>query len=234
METETTTGNYENTDISNSQAEVNTPASTFTQDDVNKIVADRIERERKKYEKRFEGVDIEKYQTLLQAEEQKRVEDMKQRGQFEEVLKETAAKKDAYWQNQISTVTETNKRLLEELKTIKVDQEMLNIASKAKAINPQQVVQLLKTQVVYNDDGKVEVTDGKGNPLTNNKGDLMGITDLVEDFLKSNPHFLQANPAGTGTKTTPTSTSNVDISKLDPRNPEHQKLYKELRKKQNA
>jgi hypothetical protein len=234
METETTTGNNEITDISNSQAEINTTSPAFTQDDVNKIVADRVERERKKYEKRFEGVDLDKYQQLVNADEQRRLEDMKKRGEFEEILKETAAKKDAYWQSQISSVTETNQRLLDELKTIKVDQEMLNIASRSKAINPQQVVQLLKSQVVYKDDGKVEVTDGKGNLLTNDKGDIMTIPDLVNDFLKGNPHFLQANPPGSGTKSSPTSSTNIDVSKLDPRNPEHQKLYKELRKKQNA
>lgn len=233
MDTETTTGKNEITDVSNSQATSNTTAQTFTQEDVNKIVAERIDRERKKYEKRFEGVDIEKYQQLVTAEEQRRIDDMKKAGQFEELLKETSAKKDAYWESQISTYKDTNQRLLEELKTIKVDNEMLALASKAKAINPQQVVQLLKTQVVYKDDGKVEITDGKGNLLTNNKGDVMSMEDLVNGFLQSNQHFLQASPAGTGTKSsTITSTGKVDITKLDMKNPKDREQYKNYRKQQ--
>ena len=235
METGTTTGNNENTDISNSQAENNTQAtSTFTQDDVNKIVAERIDRERKKYEKRFEGVDLDKYQQLVSAEEQRRIDDMKKAGQFEELLKETAAKKDAYYQEMLQTEKLQKQSLLEKLKTIEVDNQLLNFASQAKAINPQQVVKLLKNQVVYKDDGKIEITDGDGNILTNDKGDLMNMSDLVNGFLQSNQHFLPSTPAGTGTKTNPNNGGLTDISKLDPKNPEHQKLYKELRKKQNA
>lgn len=234
MDTETKTGSNETTDISNSQATSNTEAtSTFTQDDVNKIVAERIERERKKYEKRFEGVDLDKYQQLVSAEEQRRIEDMKKRGEFEELLKETAAKKDAYWETQVSTYKDTNQRLLEELKTIKVDNEMLALASQAKAINPQQVVQLLKNQVVYKDDGKVEITDGKGNILTNDKGDVMSMNDLVNGFLQTNQHFLQASPAGTGTKSSALNTTGkVDITKLDMKNPKDREQYKNYRKQQ--
>jgi hypothetical protein len=229
MDTETTTGMNETTDISNSQ-ETNTPVTTsFSQEDVNKIVAERVERERKKYEKRFEGVDLDKYQQLVSAEEQRRIEDMKKAGQFDEVLKEHLAKKDAYWQTELQSREESYKTVMEELRTIKVDTELLNVASKARAINPQQVVQLLKSQVVYKD-GKVEVTDGSGNILTDKKGDVMSIDGLVNNFLQDNPHFLQANPAGTGTKTNPSTPTKVDITKLDMKNPKDVELYKQYRK----
>jgi hypothetical protein len=232
METETTTGNYETTDISNNQGTNNTQAAAaFTQDDVNKIVADRIERERKKYEKRFEGVDPERYSQLLNAEETRRIEEMKKAGQFEEILKETAAKKDAYWQEQLQTEKQQKQSLLEKLKTIEVDNQMISIASQAKAINPQQVVQLLKNQVVYKDDGNIEITDGKGNLLTNAKGDVMSMEDLVNGFLQTNQHFLQASPAGTGTKSSQVKpVGPIDITKLNMRNPEDVKRYKEYRK----
>jgi hypothetical protein len=232
MDTETTTGNNETTDISNNQETGNTQATVaFTQDDVNKIVADRIERERKKYEKRFEGVDLDRYTQLVNAEEQRRIDEMKKAGQFEELLKETAAKKDAYWQEQLQTEKLQKQSLLEKLKTIEVDNQMLTLASKAKAINPQQVVQLLKNQVVYKDDGKVEITDGSGNLLTNDKGDVMNMEDLVYGFLQTNQHFLQASPTGTGTKSSAVkSTGPVDITKLNMRNPEDVKRYKEYRK----
>jgi hypothetical protein len=214
------------TDISNSQATEQSSTTTFTQDDVNKIVADRIERERKKYERKFDGIDPEHYRKLAEAEEQRRFDEMKKAGEFDALLKETVSKKDAYYQNQLNSVQELNQKLLGEIKIIKVDQQLINEASKAKAINPEQVVALLKHQVVYKETGDVEVTDGKGNILTNEKGDIMSIGDLVNDFLNKNQHFLQASPSGTGTKVSQDPRGNIDLSKLNLKNPADRELYK--------
>ena len=42
--------------------------------------------------------------------------------------------------------------------------------------------------------------DVNGTPLYNDKGEPKGISELVGDFLKSNPHFAQATPPGADTK----------------------------------
>ena len=42
-----------------------TEARTFTQDDLEKIVEQRLMRERKKYEKKLEGVDLDEARRLL-------------------------------------------------------------------------------------------------------------------------------------------------------------------------
>jgi hypothetical protein len=54
----------------------------------------------------------------------------------------------------------------------------------------------------------------------------------VREFLDSNPHFVQAAPSTTNTRTNVNSpqAGKVDLTKLDMRNPEHRKIYKEARK----
>jgi N-methylhydantoinase B/oxoprolinase/acetone carboxylase alpha subunit len=55
---------------------------------------------------------------------------------------------------------------------------------------------------------------------------------LVTDFLKENPHFVQAAPAGSGARPSAQgkSKAEIDVSKLDMKNPEHRKVYAEYRK----
>ena len=60
----------------------------FSQEEVNRIVADRVARERKK----FDGIDVEQYKNWQTQEENQKVEQQKQRGEFEKVLKDQAEK----------------------------------------------------------------------------------------------------------------------------------------------
>lgn len=207
-------------DINQSQA--TTAARQFTQDELDKIVADRIARERGKYEKKYSGIDLDRYQTLMDAEEKRIQDEQKARGEFENILKTTVDKKDSVI-NQLKT----------ELQTVKVDGQLLNIASANRVVNPQQVVRLLKDQVRLAETGEVEVID----PITrqvkySDSGDLVNIEHLVQDFLKENPHFVAATAAGAGSRssTQPGRPTEVDITKLDMKNPEHREVYREYRK----
>lgn len=196
----------------------------FTQDEVDRIVKERLDRERKKFSKQFEGIDIDKYRELTAKEEQIRLEQEKARGNFEKVLQETVSKKDG-----------TIKQLQEQLHSIKVDGSLLNAASSRRAVNPQQVVRLLKDQIRLGDGGDVEIIGDDGAPRYSDSGSLMTIDDLVNEFLSSNPHFIAAGPTGSGAqggiaKATGNSVGKVDVSKLDMNNPEHRAIYKEYRK----
>jgi len=65
----------------------------------------------------------------------------------------------------------------------------------------------------------------------NDKGVALTVDDLVGEFLQQNPHFVQANPATSSTKSSITnSQAPLDITKLDMKNPEHRKVYAEYRK----
>ena len=196
---------------------------TFTQADLDKIVADRVSRERRKFEKKYEGIDPEYYNELSAKAEKERQDKLKAKGEFEQILKETVSKKD----EQIGA-------LLNQVKTIKVDGNLLDTASRMKAVNPGQVSQLLKDQVRMNEAGDVEIVDPKtGQARYNDKGETMSVSELVGEFLTANPHFVSATPSGSGTTSKigdVGSSEKLDISRLDMKNPEDRKRYAEYRK----
>ncbi len=204
--------------------EASTEEKTFTQADLDKIVADRVSRERRKFEKKYEGIDPEYYTELSAKAEKEKQDKLKAKGEFEQILKDTVSKKD----EQIGA-------LLNQVKTIKIDGALLDAASKMKAVNPGQVVKLIKDQVKMNEAGDVEIVDPKtGQTRYNDDGNHFTIQNLTNEFLTANPHFMSATPSGTGTTSKigdVGSSEKLDINALDMKNPEHRKLYAEYRKK---
>ena len=57
-------------------------AKTFTQDDLDRIVADRIAREQRKFEKKISGIDLDEAKALKAEKEALNVERMKERGDY--------------------------------------------------------------------------------------------------------------------------------------------------------
>jgi len=204
-------------------AEPNLDNRSFTQEEVDRIVKERLDRERKKFEKRFADVDPDKYKELLTKEEQQRTESMKARGEFEKVLQETVEKK----QSVIS-------QLQAELRNIKVDGSLLSAASSRKAINAKQVASLLKEQVRMNENGEVEIIDVEsGQVRYNDAGRGMNVEDLVQEFLQANAHFVSAGPPGSGSQTSvgpKTSQNTVDSSKLNMADPKDRQIYRDMMK----
>ena len=196
--------------------------NTLNQDDVNRIVAERVAREKSKFEKKYSGVDLDLYNQLVEEKETQRQSDLKKRGQFEEMLKEQAEKFNGKIQQYEN-----------ELTSIKVDGALLNEASGQKAINPQQVVQLLKGQLKLNEAGVVDVLDQNGQVRYNEKGEPIAVSQLVNEFLTANPHFVSAGPSGSGTGQGVGKQDNLvdnDTRKLNMENPEHRARYRELMK----
>lgn len=200
-------------------------SKTFSLDEFNNAMASVRKQTEEKVLKKFSDVDVEKYRELIQKEEQRELEEKKKRGEFEKILKETAEKKDS----QIN-------QLRDQLNSVKVDGAVLNAASKYKAVSPQQVARLVKDRVRLNDAGEVEVVGDTGAPRYTESGELMSVDALVNEFLQQNPHFVQAGPSGSGSKsnTNPKGIESVDISKLDLNNPEHKRMYAEYRKQVNS
>ena len=205
-----------------SQEEVSTP-KTFTQDEFNDAMASVRKKTEANVLKKFQGVDVKKYRDLLQQEEDSILEEQKKRGEFEKILKETAEKKD-----------QRIDQLHNQLSFIKVDNELISSASKYKAINPEQVVRLVKDQVKLNDTGDVEVVDKNGTPRYAESGEALSVDLLIKEFLDNNPHFISAGPSGSGSKsnTQTQGIAPVDISKLDMKDPAQRQVYAEYRKKQ--
>ena len=161
----------------------------FSQEELDAIVEQRLMRERKKYEKKLEGVDLDEARRLLEEKQQAEIERQKEKGEFEKVLQQLAEKKD----NEIS-------QYKTKLQEIQVDGALINAASQNNAVSPDQVVALLKSKTRLGEDGSVEILDNDGSVRYNDSGTPMQVNDLVSEFLTANPHFVKASPSGTGSK----------------------------------
>ena len=69
-------------------------SKTFTQEELDRIVADRVAREKRKHDKQLEGIDINEARQIMLEREQANIERQKEKGEFESVLKQTVEKKD--------------------------------------------------------------------------------------------------------------------------------------------
>ncbi len=162
---------------------------TFTQEEIDKIVADRVAREQRKFDKKLSGIDLDEARQLLTQKEQVEQDKMKERGEFETILKQTVEKKD-------SEINAYKTKLQQTL----VDGAILGAASNNNAVSPEQVSSLLKGQTRLGEDGTVEVLDNNGTPRYNDSGDLLSVNEMVSEFLTANPHFVRASKGGTGSQ----------------------------------
>ena len=207
------------------QEEVKTDPS-FTAEQVEDKIKERLARERRKIYKELGTEDLNIAKSALQEKQEKELEIKKQRGEFDEIMKTQAEKSNS----EISI-------LKSQLEQIKITDSLLNSASKHKANVPDQVVKLLRSQVKLNDEGKVEILAENKQPRYNTKGELLSVDEYVQEFLTQNPHFQSATPSGSG------SQGNVDrvnanqpfnIADLDMSNPADRKLYADYRKQRDS
>lgn len=200
-----------------SNQEVKQEEKTFTQEQLNNIIESRIMAERRKYEKKIQEEENQKSELL----KQKQLEEAKSKQELEKIMQQRIAEKDA-----------EIKRFRDEIKKEKVDKSILTVASSNKAISPDQVVALLKSEVQLSDDGRTEILDNNGNVRYNSKGQPLSIEERVKEFLDSNPHFRQGSLSGSGSLSAIGGNSQkpVSIGDLDLNNPADRKVYAELRK----
>ena len=121
--------------------------------------------------------------------QQAELEQQKDRGEFETILRTTVEKKDQEIQS-----------YKQRLEATLVDGALLTAASKHNAVSAEQVSQLLKGSVKLSEDGSVEVYDTNGTPRYNDSGELLTVDELVKDFLTANPHFVKASQGGAGSQ----------------------------------
>ena len=194
---------------------------TYTQKEMDDMAARIKTAVTKKVLKQYEDLgDIEELRALKQTREQQRVEEATKQGNFESVLKELAAKKDAEIARRDAVIRD-----------YKIDNPLLSTAAKYRAVAPEQVKSLLKNQVRLSGEGEVEVLDDSGQVRYTDRGTVMTVDELVSEFLNKNPHFVQAAPATTATKNSVMNNQKkLDISKLDMNDPVQRAQYKEYRK----
>jgi hypothetical protein len=177
------------TEAETGTAAVQTQDKMFTQAELDKVVAGRLERETRKFEKKLGDINLDEARQVLKERDDASLQAQKERGEFESILKDTVSKKD-------QEINAYKTRLHQTL----VDGALLNAASTNNAINPDQVSTLLKHHVRLAEDGTVEITDSNNAPRYNDKGDLLSVNEAVSEFLTANPHFMRASAGGSGSQ----------------------------------
>tara|TARA_R100001163_G_C5017944_1_gene161650 strand:+ start:179 stop:889 length:711 start_codon:yes stop_codon:yes gene_type:complete len=218
------------TEVVQEEPKVETPEVSneklFTEAEVGEIIENRIARERSNLNKRLGVNDIDIAVNAVKNQKELEEKQKIQKGEFEEILKTRTQEHQ-----------KEKEQLENQLRDIKINKSLLSSASKQRAINPDQVVDLLKKDMRLNESGNVEILDSNGIARYNKLGELLTTDELVQEFLTQNPHFVSATPSGSG------SVSNVDrtnskqsfkLEELDMNNPEDRKKYAQYRKQRNS
>ena len=210
------------TEAPKEEVKVETPKQqTFTQEQLDNIIKSRLEAEKTKHQRQLDEVKRQEEEIA----KEKQVQEAKSKAELEKLMKQRISEKD----------TEILKYKTE-IKKERIDNSVLSVASKHKAISPSQVVSLLKDDIKLNDDGRVEILDNNSNIRYNSKGELLTIEERVKEFLDANPHFRQGSLAGSGSQSSieGKTVKPFNIQDLDMSKPEDRAKYAEYRKERDS
>lgn len=196
---------------------------TYTQEEFDRHMAGMRKSIESKFERQLADLgDLKELKAIKAKAEKAEQEEQIKRGEFEKILQDMASKKDA-------EIQEKN-RVIEEYT---VNAPLLNAAAKYKAVNPEQVVQLIRSQVRLGKTGKAEVVDAEGSVRYDDKGETVSVDNLVQEFLKQNPHFVAAAPSTTNTQSSVNGIdrSTFNLANLDLTSSKDRELYKQAKAK---
>ena len=208
--------------IEEPKVEVQKPIEqTFTQAQLDNIIKSRLESEQRKHQKTLEEAKKKEEEAL----KEKEIKEAKSKSELEKLMASRIADKN----NEII-------KYKNEIKKERIDNSILSIASKNQAINPGQVVSLLKDAIKLNDDGRIEILDNNSNIRYNEKGNLLTIEERVKEFLDANPHFRQGSKSGSGSQSAieGKTVKPFNIQDLDMGKPEDRAKYAEYRKERDS
>lgn len=219
----TNIGDMDDTETSTTETQA-TATKTYSQQEVDDMMARMKGSLQKKLLKPYQELgDPEELRQLKAQAEKQQTEQAMKRGEFEKIMSDLAAKKDAEISKRDSIIKE-----------YKVNTPLMDAAARHRAVAPEQVRSLLANSVRLNEDGEVEVIDAKGSVRYTDKGTAVGVDDLVREFLDSNPHFVQSTPATTNTRSSHQSVATpqgVDLANLDLTRPDHREIYRQAKLK---
>ena len=194
---------------------------TFTQAQLDNIIKSRLDAEQKKHQRLLDDAKKQEADVL----KEKEVKEAKSKAELEKLMQQR--------------ISEKNTEILKyknEIKKERIDNSIMSVASKNNAINPSQVVSLLKDSIKLNDDGRVEILDNNSNIRYNEKGNLLTIEENVKEFLQANPHFSVSGKSGTGSQSSVEgkTVKPFNIQDLDMSKPEDRAKYAEYRKERDS
>jgi len=222
QETEVVQPKNEQTETPTEEVKAEAPKEqTFNQAQLDNIIKSRLEAENKKHQRTLEDAKKAEEDAL----KEKEVKEAKSKAELEKLMQQRISERD-------TEVLKYKNALKEE----KIDNNLLSVVSQNQAINPKQVVALLKDEIKLNDDNRVEILDNNQNIRYNEKGNLLTIEERVREFLQANPHFSVSGKSGTGSQSSvegktvkPFKIQDLDLSKEEDR-----KRYAEYRKERDS
>jgi len=198
-----------------------TKSMSFNQEQLDNIIKSRLDAEKRKHEKELAAIKQQEQEAL----KEKEIREAKSKQELEKLMQQRIAEKD-----------QEVFKLKSEIKKEKIDNSVLSVASKLNAINPQQVVDLIKGGIKLSDDNRIEILDNNNNIRYNSKGELLTIEERVKEFLDANPHFSKGSKSGTGSQSSieGKTVKPFNIQDINLSTPEGRKAYAEYRKKRDS
>ena len=197
------------------------PEQTFTQAQLDNIIKSRLEAEKTKHQRQLDEQKKKDDEVL----KEKQLQDAKTKAEIEKLMKERIAEKDQELMNMKNMI-----------KKEKIDNSVMSVASKMNAVNPSQIVELMKSNIKLSDDNRIEILDKHNNIRYNDKGELLTIEESVKEFLDTNPHFSKGSLSGVGSQSSvegktvkPFNIQDLDMSKAEDR-----QKYAEYRRKRDS
>lgn len=208
------------------------PEGYVSQEEINRIVQQRLERQRQQTQQQLQSLGFNDWEQLQQtltatqqaeaerqrlAEEAQRAE-LEKQNRWNELLaleKQKAQEATGTLSQQLeaerSRAAEAERRYHQE----RTQRELVSAATLSEAVHPTQVATLLSSQVRMDDGGRLVVIDqATGQVRTNGAGAEMMLTELTQEFLETNPHFRRAS-AGAGANSAPAGGAPPALSQDD-------------------
>ena len=192
---------------------------------IDKTIKDRLHRQKRRTLEDLGVSDLDEAKEIIarskEAEEKRKLE----AGKFEEVR-----------QSLVESHKKELQKLQNELRDEKIDKQLIQSASSNRAINPNQVKDLLKNNVRLNEEGRAEILDKDGTTRYNKEGKPLTIDEFVSEFMTQNAHFQVATPSGSGSvgNVGKVNAQTFNLADLDMTNPDDRKRYAEYRKERNS
>ena len=192
---------------------------------IDKTIKDRLHRQKRRTLEDLGVSDLDEAKEIIarskEAEEKRKLE----AGKFEEVR-----------QSLVDSHKKELQKLQNELRDEKIDKQLIQSASSNRAINPNQVKDLLKNNVRLNEEGRAEILDKDGTTRYNKEGKPLTIDEFVSEFMTQNAHFQVATPSGSGSvgNVGKVNAQTFNLADLDMTNPDDRKRYAEYRKERNS
>ena len=186
-------------------------------DDVNRIVEERLAREREQYRTKLAELGIKDLDEVAKLKKQlaeREKQELEENEKWRDLAEKIRAEKDEEIRKREQELAETRRAYL----NAQAERAIVAAATKHEAVAPEQLGLLVRDRIRIDDNGNPYVVDNQGNRRTNGKGGELTIDEYVKEFLTENPHFQRAargqgaggRPAGGNP---PPSPGDIDINR---------------------